>query len=223
MRMTDDKRQLLEARVYKKILAKSARPTPPQNGHIVFENVSNIIISCALGTGKLRGEDLKDSNSYLAACMQNNCWQPPDLDTHGIFAGRAKVTRVYLPCNYQPKVQKSWAAFFKTFHKSVFNSAIFPHVSKLFLQVLMIRLWCICIFICPWMSFKNGCLKMCLCWHLFQDDMPDLNKRLLSIECQLKKSELSRKHLEVTNKKLLVFAQVWILMSQYISALNMET
>lgn len=38
--------------------------------------------------------------------------------------------------------------------------------------------------------------------------MPDLNKRLLSIECQLKKSELSRKHLEVTNKKLLVFAQV---------------
>lgn len=64
---------------------------------------------------------------------------------------------------------------------------------------------------------------MCLYWHLFQDDMPDLNKRLLSIECQLKKSELSRKHLEVTNKKLLVFAQVWILMSQYISALNMET
>uniref|UniRef100_H3CXX4 Si:dkeyp-72e1.9 n=1 Tax=Tetraodon nigroviridis TaxID=99883 RepID=H3CXX4_TETNG len=40
-----------------------------------------------------------------------------------------------------------------------------------------------------------------------KDDMPDLNKRLLSIECQLKKSELSRKHLEVTNKKLLVFAQ----------------
>lgn len=64
---------------------------------------------------------------------------------------------------------------------------------------------------------------MCLCWHLFQDDMPDLSKRLLSIECQLKKSELSRKHLEVTNKKLLVFAQVWIPMSQYISALNMET
>lgn len=64
---------------------------------------------------------------------------------------------------------------------------------------------------------------MGLCWRVFQDDMPDLNKRLLSIECQLKKSELSRKHLEVTNKKLLVFAQVWILMSQYISALNMET
>lgn len=38
--------------------------------------------------------------------------------------------------------------------------------------------------------------------------MPDLTKRLLSIECQLKKSELNRKHLEVTNKKLLVFAQV---------------
>lgn len=51
-------------------------------------------------------------------------------------------------------------------------------------------------------------------WHLFQDDVPDLNRRLMSIECQLKKSELSRKHLEVTNKKLLVFAQVWILISQ---------
>lgn len=113
MRMTDDKRQLLEARVYKKIPAKSTHPTPPPppNGHIVFENVSNIIISCALGTGKLRGKDLKDSNSRLAACMQNNCWQPPDLDTRGIFAGRAKVARVCLPCDYQPKVQKSWACF----------------------------------------------------------------------------------------------------------------
>ncbi|XP_056870527.1 syntaxin-binding protein 4 isoform X2 [Takifugu flavidus] len=40
-----------------------------------------------------------------------------------------------------------------------------------------------------------------------KDDVPDLNRRLMSIECQLKKSELSRKHLEVTNKKLLVFAQ----------------
>lgn len=45
----------------------------------------------------------------------------------------------------------------------------------------------------------------------------------MSIECQLKKSELSRKHLEVTNKKLLVFAQVSVLFFKPNSAFNMET
>ncbi|KAG7220119.1 hypothetical protein INR49_000995 [Caranx melampygus] len=34
-----------------------------------------------------------------------------------------------------------------------------------------------------------------------------LNKRLTNIDCQLRKSELSRKHLEISNKKLLCFAQ----------------
>ncbi|XP_034395629.1 syntaxin-binding protein 4 [Cyclopterus lumpus] len=35
----------------------------------------------------------------------------------------------------------------------------------------------------------------------------ELNRRLTTIDCQLKKSELSRKHLEISNKKLLGFAQ----------------
>lgn len=34
-----------------------------------------------------------------------------------------------------------------------------------------------------------------------------LNKRLTTVDCQLRKSELSRKHLEISNKKLLCFAQ----------------
>lgn len=36
----------------------------------------------------------------------------------------------------------------------------------------------------------------------------DLNRKLSSIDNQLRRSELTRKHLEVSNKKLLVFAQV---------------
>ncbi|XP_068452250.1 syntaxin-binding protein 4 isoform X2 [Clinocottus analis] len=40
-----------------------------------------------------------------------------------------------------------------------------------------------------------------------KEEVQDLNKRLTTIDCQLKKSELSRKHLEVSNKKLLGFAQ----------------
>ncbi|KAM9391621.1 LOW QUALITY PROTEIN: syntaxin-binding protein 4 [Pholidichthys leucotaenia] len=35
----------------------------------------------------------------------------------------------------------------------------------------------------------------------------ELNRRLSAIDCQLRKSELSRKHLEICNKKLLGFAQ----------------
>ncbi|KAL7378728.1 hypothetical protein ABVT39_017664 [Epinephelus coioides] len=40
-----------------------------------------------------------------------------------------------------------------------------------------------------------------------KDEVLELNKRLTTIDCQLKKSELSRKHLEISNKKLLGFAQ----------------
>ncbi|XP_031726945.1 syntaxin-binding protein 4 isoform X1 [Anarrhichthys ocellatus] len=40
-----------------------------------------------------------------------------------------------------------------------------------------------------------------------KEDVLDLNKRLTTIDCQLKKSELSRKHLEINNRKLLGFAQ----------------
>lgn len=41
-----------------------------------------------------------------------------------------------------------------------------------------------------------------------QEDVQELSRRLTTIDCQLKKSELNRKHLEITNKKLLGFAQV---------------
>ncbi|XP_075888550.1 syntaxin-binding protein 4 isoform X1 [Nelusetta ayraudi] len=40
-----------------------------------------------------------------------------------------------------------------------------------------------------------------------KEEVQDLNRRLTSIDCQLRKSELSRRHLEITNKKLLGFAQ----------------
>ncbi|XP_038595211.1 syntaxin-binding protein 4 isoform X3 [Micropterus salmoides] len=42
---------------------------------------------------------------------------------------------------------------------------------------------------------------------LKQDEVLELNRRLTTIDCQLRKSEQSRKHLEVSNKKLLGFAQ----------------
>ncbi|XP_070999523.1 syntaxin-binding protein 4-like [Oncorhynchus clarkii lewisi] len=35
----------------------------------------------------------------------------------------------------------------------------------------------------------------------------ELNRKLSMIDCQLRKSELSRRHLEISNKKLLGFAQ----------------
>ncbi|XP_053194056.1 syntaxin-binding protein 4 [Scomber japonicus] len=38
-------------------------------------------------------------------------------------------------------------------------------------------------------------------------EVHDLNRRLTAIDCQLRKSELNRKHLEISNKKLLGFAQ----------------
>ncbi|XP_060946459.1 syntaxin-binding protein 4 [Limanda limanda] len=38
-------------------------------------------------------------------------------------------------------------------------------------------------------------------------EMLELNRRLMTVDCQLKKSELSRRHLEISNKKLLGFAQ----------------
>lgn len=41
-----------------------------------------------------------------------------------------------------------------------------------------------------------------------QEDVMDLNRRLNVIDSQLRKSELTRKHLEISNKKLLGFAQV---------------
>ncbi|KAI3359387.1 hypothetical protein L3Q82_002890 [Scortum barcoo] len=40
-----------------------------------------------------------------------------------------------------------------------------------------------------------------------KEEVLDLNRRLTAIDCQLRKSELSRKHLEISNKKLLGFAQ----------------
>ncbi|XP_058851669.1 syntaxin-binding protein 4 isoform X1 [Acipenser ruthenus] len=40
-----------------------------------------------------------------------------------------------------------------------------------------------------------------------KEDVLELKRRLSAIDCQLRKSELTRKHLEISNKKLLVFAQ----------------
>ncbi|XP_071765967.2 syntaxin-binding protein 4 [Centroberyx gerrardi] len=40
-----------------------------------------------------------------------------------------------------------------------------------------------------------------------KEEVLELNRRLTAIDCQLRKSELSRKHLEISNKKLLGFAQ----------------
>ncbi|XP_056257665.1 syntaxin-binding protein 4 isoform X3 [Seriola aureovittata] len=40
-----------------------------------------------------------------------------------------------------------------------------------------------------------------------KEDVLELNRRLTTFDCQLRKSELSRKHLEISNKKLLGFAQ----------------
>ncbi|XP_036004489.1 syntaxin-binding protein 4 isoform X8 [Fundulus heteroclitus] len=40
-----------------------------------------------------------------------------------------------------------------------------------------------------------------------EDDVVELNKKLTAIDSQLRKSELSRKHLEISNNKLLGFAQ----------------
>uniref|UniRef100_A0A3B4V0E0 Si:dkeyp-72e1.9 n=1 Tax=Seriola dumerili TaxID=41447 RepID=A0A3B4V0E0_SERDU len=40
-----------------------------------------------------------------------------------------------------------------------------------------------------------------------KEDVLELNRRLTTFDCQLRKSELSRKHLELSNKKLLGFAQ----------------
>ncbi|XP_005751220.2 syntaxin-binding protein 4-like isoform X2 [Pundamilia nyererei] len=40
-----------------------------------------------------------------------------------------------------------------------------------------------------------------------QEEVGELKRRLTTIDCQLKKSELSRKTLEISNKKLLGFAQ----------------
>ncbi|XP_071000198.1 syntaxin-binding protein 4-like [Oncorhynchus clarkii lewisi] len=40
-----------------------------------------------------------------------------------------------------------------------------------------------------------------------KEDVMELNRKLSLIDCQLRKSELSRRHLEISNKKLLGFAQ----------------
>ncbi|XP_029585014.1 syntaxin-binding protein 4 isoform X8 [Salmo trutta] len=40
-----------------------------------------------------------------------------------------------------------------------------------------------------------------------KEDVMELNRKLSMIDCQLRKSELSRRHLEISNKKLLGFAQ----------------
>ncbi|KAK6312473.1 hypothetical protein J4Q44_G00181370 [Coregonus suidteri] len=41
-----------------------------------------------------------------------------------------------------------------------------------------------------------------------KEDVMELNRKLSMIDCQLRKSELSRRHLEISNKKLLGFAQL---------------
>ncbi|XP_070703742.1 syntaxin-binding protein 4 [Pempheris klunzingeri] len=40
-----------------------------------------------------------------------------------------------------------------------------------------------------------------------KEEVQELNRKLTTVDCQLRKSELSRKHLEISNKKLLGFAQ----------------
>ncbi|KAF7656377.1 hypothetical protein LDENG_00041960, partial [Lucifuga dentata] len=40
-----------------------------------------------------------------------------------------------------------------------------------------------------------------------EEEVQELSRRLTAIDCQLRKSELSRKHLEISNRKLLGFAQ----------------
>ncbi|XP_062307024.1 syntaxin-binding protein 4 isoform X2 [Osmerus eperlanus] len=40
-----------------------------------------------------------------------------------------------------------------------------------------------------------------------KEDVMELTRRMTAVDCQLRKSELSRKHLEISNKKLLGFAQ----------------
>ncbi|XP_036004483.1 syntaxin-binding protein 4 isoform X2 [Fundulus heteroclitus] len=45
------------------------------------------------------------------------------------------------------------------------------------------------------------------CGAVAKDDVVELNKKLTAIDSQLRKSELSRKHLEISNNKLLGFAQ----------------
>ncbi|KAK5623439.1 hypothetical protein CRENBAI_014223 [Crenichthys baileyi] len=42
---------------------------------------------------------------------------------------------------------------------------------------------------------------------VFQEEVVELNRKLTTVDSQLRKSELSRKHLEISNKKLLGFAQ----------------
>lgn len=46
--------------------------------------------------------------------------------------------------------------------------------------------------------------EMCFC----QEEVQELSRRLTAIDCQLRKSEVNRKHLEMSNKRLLGFAQV---------------
>ncbi|XP_051789572.1 syntaxin-binding protein 4 isoform X2 [Erpetoichthys calabaricus] len=45
------------------------------------------------------------------------------------------------------------------------------------------------------------------CSEATKEDVTELKRRLSVIDCQLRKSELTRKHLEISNKKLLMFAQ----------------
>uniref|UniRef100_A0A4W3HUJ1 Uncharacterized protein n=1 Tax=Callorhinchus milii TaxID=7868 RepID=A0A4W3HUJ1_CALMI len=44
-----------------------------------------------------------------------------------------------------------------------------------------------------------------------KEDVQELRRRLSIIDCQLRKSELDRKHLEISNKRLLSFAEVRVL------------
>ncbi|KAG2455445.1 S14L1 protein, partial [Polypterus senegalus] len=46
------------------------------------------------------------------------------------------------------------------------------------------------------------------CSEATKEDVTELKRRLSVIDCQLRKSELTRKHLEISNKKLLMFAQI---------------
>ena len=52
----------------------------------------------------------------------------------------------------------------------------------------------------------------------FQGDVAELNRRLMNIDSQLRRSELSRKHLEISNRKLLGFAQARIMFMKHVNA-----
>lgn len=91
--------------------------------------------------------------------------------------------------------------------KCIFTVLYILHIQ--YVQALGQRsLYCIVIHDAPkelptWHTYTSW-----VCWCVCQEEVGELKRRLTTIDCQLKKSELSRKTLEISNKKLLGFAQV---------------